>query len=266
MPKVSVIMAAFNEEQHIRRSICSILNQTFRDFELIVIDDGSTDRTAKIIKNINDRRIVYIHNELNLGLTKSLNRGLDIASGQLIARMDADDFALPARLDRQVAEFSRKNIEICGTWGAVKFKGVSVVKKYKPPILNDDIIRRMSVANPLIHSSVMLDRMKIGCNLRYNEFFNVFEDYELWVKLAKVGFKFYNIPEYLVIRFEDNNLTSRPIYRGMTGFRRMLLASRIHLKGQCLGQGPLPIGLCKEGLRAGRSMLRSIPRMLSKER
>ena len=101
MPKVSVLMSVYNGEKYLKEAIKSILGQSFKDFEFIIINDGSIDKTEKIIKVFNDKRIVLINQE-NIGLTKSLNNGLKLAQGDYIARMDADDVALSYRLEKQV--------------------------------------------------------------------------------------------------------------------------------------------------------------------
>ena len=100
-PLISVVMSVYNGEKYLKRSIDSILNQTFKDFEFIIINDGSTDKSLEIIKSYDDDRIVLIDQE-NKGLTKSLNIGIKTASGKYIARQDADDVSLPDRLKKQV--------------------------------------------------------------------------------------------------------------------------------------------------------------------
>ena len=114
-PKVTVLMPVYNCEKYLRESIESILNQTFKDFEFLIINDGSSDKSAEIVESYNDNRINFVQNEKNIGLAASLNRGLDIAKGEYIARMDADDISLPERLEKQV-RFMETNpqIGICG--------------------------------------------------------------------------------------------------------------------------------------------------------
>src|SRR5215216_775869 len=104
MPKVTVLMPLFNAERHVAAAIASILRQTYRDFELLVIDDGSSDRSRDIARSFDDSRIRVLANERNVGLASSLNRGLNAAKGDLIARQDADDVSNSERLARQVAE------------------------------------------------------------------------------------------------------------------------------------------------------------------
>lgn len=107
MPKISVVMPAYNAEKYIGKSIDSILNQTYGDFEFIIINDGSKDSTKEIILSYSDNRIVYLENEINSGIVVTLNKGLEYATGEYIARMDADDIAVAERLEKQI-EFMEK--------------------------------------------------------------------------------------------------------------------------------------------------------------
>jgi len=115
-PAVSVVMPVYNGEKYLRESIDSILNQTYTDYEFIIVNDGSNDKTEEIILSYNDNRIRYIKNEKNLQIVKSLNRGIELAKGRYIARMDADDISLPRRFEKQIT-FMENNLEIgvCGT-------------------------------------------------------------------------------------------------------------------------------------------------------
>jgi len=100
-PRITVLMPVYNAERYLRESIDSILNQTYRNFEFLIIDDGSTDRSVEIIRSYNDPRIRFVQNERNLGISETLNRGIDLSTTDLIARMDADDISYPKRLQRQ---------------------------------------------------------------------------------------------------------------------------------------------------------------------
>jgi len=115
-PKVTVLMPVYNGEKYLNEAIDSILGQTFKDFKFLIINDGSTDGTADILKSYKDSRIKVTNNEKNIGLTKSLNKGLKMAKSEYIARMDADDISLPTRLQKQV-EFmdSHPKVGVCGT-------------------------------------------------------------------------------------------------------------------------------------------------------
>src|SRR5580698_9685158 len=101
-PKVTVLMPVYNGEKYIKEALESILQQTFIDFEFLIINDGSTDNSVSIIKSFNDNRIRLIHNEKNSGLVYSLNKGIGLSNGEYIARMDCDDVSIPERLEKQV--------------------------------------------------------------------------------------------------------------------------------------------------------------------
>jgi len=116
-PEVTVLMSVYNGEKYLREAIDSILNQTFTDFEFLIVNDGSTDRTAEILRSYDDPRIIIINNEKNIGLTKSLNIGLRMAKGEYIARMDADDVSMPERLQKQIELLNqKKNTGLVGTY------------------------------------------------------------------------------------------------------------------------------------------------------
>ena len=118
-PKISVVMAVYNGEKYLREAIDSILNQTFKDFEFIIVNDGSTDRTREILESFIDPRIVLIHQE-HMGLTKSLNRGIALAKGKYIARQDADDISMAERLEKQFNFLeSHENVALLGTAGHI---------------------------------------------------------------------------------------------------------------------------------------------------
>ena len=114
---ISVIMSNYNTpEEYLREAIESILNQTYKNFEFIIIDDCSTDNSLEIIKSYNDERIVLIENEENIGLTKSINKGLAVAKGEYIARMDADDVSLPQRFEKQINYMNdHTELIVCGS-------------------------------------------------------------------------------------------------------------------------------------------------------
>src|SRR4026207_76576 len=116
-PRVTVLMPVYNGADYLRQGIDSILRQTCRDFELLVVNDGSTDSSREVLRGYGDPRLIVVENERNLGLVTSLNRGLELARGEFVARMDQDDLALPRRLDKQI-NFLRKNarVGLCGTW------------------------------------------------------------------------------------------------------------------------------------------------------
>lgn len=182
--KVSVIMAVYNGEKHLNRAIKSILNQTYKNFEFIIIDDASTDKSLEIIRSFDkqDKRIKIIKNSCNLGLTKSLNKAIRIVKGDAIARFDVDDISLPKRLEKQV-EFLQNNSEFafCGS-GVIVKQNVkdSRLKSFKL----DDIRKNLIQNNCFIHSTICIRKKTLEKFGLYNEKYLYGQDYELWCRLV----------------------------------------------------------------------------------
>lgn len=183
---ISVIMAAFNGEKYISSAIESILSQTLGDFELIIVDDGSTDSTGNIINQFRqkDKRIRPLFNESNLGLTKSLNAALGLARGTYIARMDADDVSDPHRFEKQVEFLDRhKDYAVVGTKAIIIDEAGRPTGEINPPLSYRAIRERFPVKNAFVHSSVMFLN---ECILRvggYDEAFSYAQDYEMWCRM-----------------------------------------------------------------------------------
>lgn len=186
MPLVSVIMPVYNAEQYIRESIDSILNQTFKDFEFIIINDGSSDRTKEIIQSYNDPRIKYFENEKNLGIVYTLNRGIQIATGKYIARMDADDIAAESRLKKQVSYLDNNpKIGVVGSQLLVfgdNIKTSLFPYSCTPDMAKADLLFNSSLAHPtvMIRKSI-LDKYQI----QYEQFYQGLEDYVMWWRVAQ---------------------------------------------------------------------------------
>jgi len=195
---ISVLMSVFNGERYLQASVASILEQTFRDFEFIIINDGSTDNTAEILASYNDPRIIIVNNEANIGLTKSLNKGLKLARGKYIARMDADDISLPKRVEKQVAFMdANPEIGVCGTW----LEAFCGDKKYifSYPEHHDDIFAGLLFGGTIGHPTVMIRKENIlTLNEFYNEEFVCAQDAEYWARLGALGVKLANIGEVLL--------------------------------------------------------------------
>ena len=206
MPKISVLMPAYNAEKYIEEAITSVLNQTFTDFELLVINDGSTDGTEKIILSFNDERIRYIKNERNLKLVATLNKGIDLARGKYIARMDADDVCLPDRLKKQW-EYLEKHPEtgLCGTWAFVINESGKMTNKIINQTEPEFVSINLLFSVPLIHPSVCC-RTAILKEYKYADM-PLFEDYEIWCRMNETV-KMANIPEFLLkYRWHTNNVS-----------------------------------------------------------
>ncbi|CVK19931.1 glycosyltransferase family 2 protein [Sporomusa sphaeroides] len=204
-PKVTVLMSVYNGEQYLREAIESILKQSYKNFELLIINDASTDTSRSIIQSYSDPRIRLIDNEVNLGLTVSLNKGIALSQGEYIARMDSDDISLDERLEKQV-QFMKEHsdIGVCGSW--VETFGVRH-EIWQYPIEHNEITSRLLFYNSLAHSTVIFRRnllCKLG--LCYNEEYRYSQDYELWIRCSGVV-RLANIPEPLVkYRLSENQI------------------------------------------------------------
>lgn len=199
MPKVTVLMAVYNGERYLREAMESVLCQTFRDFEFLIINDGSTDNTRELILSYDDARIVLVDSEHNVGQTRSLNRGLELAAGELIARQDADDVSEPERLAKQVVFLNRHpEVALLGTWyKEIDVQG-TVIGKGKLPCDTTDIRWSLLFFCPFVHSAVMFRKSVVSERIGfYNEALAYSQDYELWHRIAR-RLPVANLPEPLV--------------------------------------------------------------------
>lgn len=209
-PEISVIMPVYNGEGYLREAIESVLCQTFGDFELIIINDGSTDSSERIIKSFDDGRIVYLRNETNLKLISTLNRGVEVAKGNYIARMDADDRCMPDRFEKQIRFLeSHKDIDLCGSWAhLINLQGNRTGRLRN--VCDPELISCLLLFTcPLLHPSVM-GRASVFKENPYNPEMLHIEDIELWGRLSGRGTAITNIPEYLLeYRWHDSNVSVR---------------------------------------------------------
>lgn len=211
MPKVSVIMPVYNtEESYLREAIESILHQTYGDFEFLIIDDGSINNAAEVIHSYKDERIKYIKNEKNMGLIKTLNKGLELIEGEYIARTDSDDIALAERFEKQVKFLDENpNVSILCS----QFQWFPKNRVIAPPITDKEIKENLLLSTNVIgHSTVMIraDLIK-KFNLRYDEEFKYCEDYRLWLSVIDKT-DFAGIPEILVkYRVHENSICQKNI-------------------------------------------------------
>jgi glycosyltransferase involved in cell wall biosynthesis len=199
-PLISVLLPVYNGAEYLTAAIESILSQTYRNFELIIINDGSHDDSAKIISQFGDSRIrAYLQN--NQGLAASLNRAVQLAKGKYLARQDQDDFSLPQRFQRQV-EFleSHEECGMVGTWAKILSENKTVPKLHSHPSENAVLKFELLFDNPFVHSSMMIrkvvfDRVGLYSTDRARQ---PPEDYELWSRVAR-KFEVANMPEVLHI-------------------------------------------------------------------
>lgn len=207
-PKVSVIMATYNSEKFLAEAIESILNQTFKDFEFIILDDCSSDNSAKILEKYKnqDNRIILVNNPQNIGLTKSLNIGLKMARGQYIARMDADDVSLFNRLELQY-EFLENNSEIflIGSSSYNIDEMGKIIKVTKNTSDYRAIKNNLYFKNCIVHSSIMFKNEQF----LYREKFVYSQDYDFYLYLLLAGKNLSNINQPLIKhRINPNAISS----------------------------------------------------------
>ncbi len=197
-PVVSVVMAVYNGAAYLRPAIDSVLAQTFRAFELLIIDDASTDTSVAMVRAYRDPRICLIQHTHNQGQAAALNTGLECASGRYIAIMDSDDISLPQRFAQQVALLEQHpEIDICGCWCRTIGAGPRVVWDY--PTDHERMHCTLLFHPALVHSSVMLRRAALqAAGLTYDETLPRAQDYDLWVRAAE-RLRMGNLPRVLVL-------------------------------------------------------------------
>lgn len=219
MPKISVIMPAYNAEKYIAEAIDSILGQTYGDFEFIILNDCSKDRTEEIILSYTDPRIVYLKNEKNMGVAATLNRGLSAAKGEYIARMDADDISLSMRFEKQVAYLDENpKIAVLGC-NVECFEGGKILSTGGSS--SDPVQMRVDMffACGLAHPSVMTRRAVIGELGGYDPEFEGLEDYELWCRVLE-NHQITTLPEILLrYRVHNAQVTKNPSDRYLSRLR-----------------------------------------------
>jgi glycosyltransferase involved in cell wall biosynthesis len=205
-PKITVLLPVYNCELYIQTAVESILNQTFSDFEVLIIDDASTDGTVAILKNILDPRIQLIQKPKNSGYTNSLNYGLKIAKGEYIARMDADDISYPERFAKQIAYLeTHPEVLVCGT----TYKIVGNDKRITLPEHHEAIKIGLLWGNCISHPSVMIRKKVLeDYAIEYDTSKEPAEDYHMWIQLLNFG-KLKNLPEVLLEYRVYGNQVSR---------------------------------------------------------
>jgi glycosyltransferase involved in cell wall biosynthesis len=193
------VLAVWNGAASIAEAVASVLAQRGVDLELIVIDDGSTDATPERLAALLDPR-VRVQRQPHAGLTRALNRALALARAPLIARLDADDVALPGRLAQQCAFLAaHPEVGVLGTAAREVDPAGAPVRVVRPPLDDAGLRRALIRANPFVHSSMMLRRELLARAGGYDEALPVAQDYELWMRLARLT-RLANLPEVLVER------------------------------------------------------------------
>lgn len=211
MTKISVLMPIYKTpETYLREAIESILNQSYRDFELLILDDCPEDNREQIVKSYVDKRIKYFQNEKNLGITPSRNKLIALAKGEYLAIFDHDDISLPDRLAKQAAVLDNNpDIGVVGCQVEV-FQNRTQTLRY--PVDNQDIKVSLMATCALIHPGAMVRKKVLMDNhIIYEQDFSPAEDYRLWCRLIPLT-KFYNIPEVL-LRYRDHGTNTSKIQK-----------------------------------------------------
>ncbi|MCA6364734.1 MAG: glycosyltransferase [Bacteroidetes bacterium] len=235
-PAVTVLLPVYNAADFLAQTIESILAQTFSDFELLIINDGSTDNSVSIAATFADSRIRLVHNEKNIGLIATLNKGAVLARGRYIARMDADDIALPQRLEKQVAfldsnngvdvvaafvDFINTDGEVTGQWSVDRSAATET-----------DIRRLMPGTNCIAHPSVMI-RTDVLRKFLYSDAQKGAEDYDLWLRMLAAGKRIAKLPEVLLhYRIHPASITiqlkaSEPVEKRLLRIKRKFVKGEI---------------------------------------
>jgi glycosyltransferase involved in cell wall biosynthesis len=184
-PLVTVLMSVHNDLRFLPAAVESILAQAFEDFEFLIVDDGSNDGCSEYLHALRDERVHVLTNSANIGLTRSLNRGLDVAGGKYIARMDADDISEPERIALQVSFLEEhSHVGLLGTGRLLIDEAGEIIASAAATSGRFEVRRKMLLGNAFAHPTVMMRRDVLECRrLRYDETFQTAQDYELWVRL-----------------------------------------------------------------------------------
>ena len=200
-PCISVLMTVFNAESYLAASIESILKQTFTDWEFLIVDDASTDRSVEIAENYaaKDHRIRIVRNDHNKGQTACLNQGLKEARGRWIARQDADDLSHPLRFEKQFQRIQEEPLLVLlGTSGLIIDRDDHLIGLLDPPLTQELIVWSMPFLNPFLHTAVLFNTEVVRALGGYDEQYRIAQDYDLWTRIIDAGYPAVNLPERLV--------------------------------------------------------------------
>jgi glycosyltransferase involved in cell wall biosynthesis len=227
-PKISVIMPVYNGIQYLEEAIRSILGQTYSDFEFIIINDASSEDVGAVVQSFGDSRIVYVENEQNIGLTKSLNKCLDLASGQVLARQDGDDVSEPTRFEKQLPMFQEEGV------GLVVSHGCLIDHKGNKLPYGDYIGKQIRLApaaipktlqrgNCILGGSAMFSREVFETIGYYDEVMYLAQDYNYWLRLTQ-HFTCQVVPEELYRHRQHNDKVSDRLRKSWPYSKKLNLA------------------------------------------
>jgi glycosyltransferase involved in cell wall biosynthesis len=187
-PKVSVLMTCYNAASTIELSVRSIVAQTFTNWELVLVDNCSTDNSLTVVRNLNDDRIRVIALDKNHGRTPALAIALENAHAEFVAILDADDISSQDRLQQQFDFLvNNKNILVVGSWYRNIDQQGNLINEVRTPTASVDVMRRMASDNPIVNSSAMFRRQSAQSVGGYNQKYLYAQDFALWLALAKIG-------------------------------------------------------------------------------
>jgi len=203
-PLISVLLSVYNDDKNIKTSIDSILSQSYKNIELLVMDDCSTDKTYDILKDIKDRRLRIFRNKDNQGLTKSLNILIKKSKGQILARQDSDDISLPTRLEVQFENLHNLQLDGCTTRAYIKNSKRSIPRLSHLLPLSFVI----KYKNPFIHGTLMVKKSVVIDVGMYDENIVYAQDYKLFIELLKKKYKIKILKKKLYVLNMENNISS----------------------------------------------------------
>jgi glycosyltransferase involved in cell wall biosynthesis len=230
-PKVTAVIPVYNREKYVSEAIDSVLSQTFKDFELLVIDDGSTDRSREVVRSYHDSRIRCVMNDSNEGIPKTRNKGVRLAQGEYLAFLDSDDWAYPERFAKQVAFLdSHPDYAAVGTWVVeMDEKGRSLRRIQRRPVFSDEIAAQrlfsQGIANP-----TSMARTAVLREYEHREEYGLSEDFDLWARIA-VKHKLATLPEVLVRGRRHGGRISREQAHRVKDLRLTIYAAQLHALG-----------------------------------
>jgi glycosyltransferase involved in cell wall biosynthesis len=207
-PIISVVMPVYNGERFLNEAIDSILNQSYKNFEFLIIDDCSTDKSSDIINSYLDERITFVKNKNNIGQSATMNKGIQFSRGKYIARLDQDDIAYENRLKIQIEFIEKTNCSIVGSWSQTIDESGQVNGYFQHPIEFNIILNATCISVPFLHSSVLMKKKDILLVGGYSENFIIAMDWDLWIKILKKGLIIKNIPKVLISFRNHSNQTS----------------------------------------------------------
>lgn len=233
-PSISVIMAVHNGETYIRAAVQSVLKQTFKDFELIVVDDGSTDQTAKMVSEFDDKRIKLIKNQVNMERSYSRNLAVKMSSGEYLAILDADDICLEERFEKQL-QFMRSNedVGLLGSDAYILDQNDKIIGYISPPKGSQYIDWLLNFDSVLVHSSAFIRREVFTKAGGYTIGLEPSEDYDLWCRVSNFTL-IENISEPLVM-YRQHQTNSSTLFADLQKQRRFSIAAK-RIKNRLSGE------------------------------